>query len=177
VCFVVPAHSSASNGSAPLLNTLIQMWARAGAMPVIVLLFALAGAQYCAAAPDLSGDIVTSEYLLLSRPPAAALFDCDAWDDSLHVTLQLMSATLQHSNRAQAAQLCPGFLTCLPPPPLPPALPPSTCIRNAAHEEGGSGYRCNVEVDGAVVRMCDVGGVECDVGGVECDVGGVECDE
>jgi hypothetical protein len=70
----------------------------------------------------------------------------------------------QHSNRMHDAQLCPEFLTCSPPPPPPPPppLPSSTYIRNAAHEEGGSGYRCNVEVDGAVVRMCGVGSVKCD---------------
>ncbi len=85
-------------------------------MMLLLLLLLLACAPHAAAAPDLSGDVVRSEYLLLTRPPAAALFDCDAWEgggDALHVTLKLMNA--------------------------------------AASVGGEGGYRCDVEVDGAVV--------------------------
>jgi hypothetical protein len=92
---------------------------RAG-MPIMLLLLA-ALTHHCFAAPDLSGDVVMSEYLLMKRPPAAALFDCDSWDDSLHVTLQLMSAS----------PLNPGTLNPLSRhfyrdsrPPLPPYPPP-----------------------------------------------------
>jgi hypothetical protein len=60
------------------------------------MLLLLACTHHSAAAPDLSGDIVTSEYLLLTRPSTASLFDCDAWDDNLHVTLQIMSGSTQH---------------------------------------------------------------------------------
>ena len=93
---------------------------------VLHLLLLLALAHHPAAAPDLSGDVVTSEYLLLTRPPAAALFDCDAWDDTLHVTLQIMSCYPTPCDLPSHLIPVPLTLT-LPPSPSPSPFPSPPC--------------------------------------------------
>ena len=114
---------------------------------MLLALLLLARVHHSSSLPDLSGDIVTSEYLLMTRPPPAALFDCDVWDDTLHVTLQLMSARPQACHW-HAKHLC---LQCAQHPSLSPLLPSLPRVRNPA-EALGFGYRCDIEVDGAVVR-------------------------
>ena len=103
---------------------------RAAGMPIVLLLLLLlllaALTHHSFAAPDLSGDVVVSEYLLMKRPPAAALFDCDSWDDSLHVTLQLMSASPLNPGRHAQPFVCPAISTETHAPNSHPPLISST---------------------------------------------------